>query len=257
MILVLGGTKEANELIRELQSLNCRVLVTTVSSYGGELAKSCGAEEVLVDALEEQDLVQLVKEKKIEILIDATHPYATAISQLARTVSAKCGVKYFRYTRPECRCQNDCSKVIWVNTYEQAAETAFKLGNTVLATIGSKNLEYFVRVRGPEQRLIVRVLPELASVAQCRNLGIQPKDILAIQGPFSETMNKLIFSEFGVEVIVSKESGKSGGFDTKLSAAESLGLPMVIIRRPKENLTGQEFFSDLSKLLQVLKGDLK
>ena len=53
-----------------------------------------------------------------------------------------------------------------------------------------------------------------------------------MQGPFSHNLNVALFQETNAEVIVTKNSGQIGGSDTKIAAAMSLNLPLVIIDRP-------------------------
>ena len=60
-----------------------------------------------------------------------------------------------------------------------------------------------------------------------------PKEIVALQGPFSEELNIALYRQYGAEVVVTKNSGEIGGTDTKLTAARKLGLPVVMIDRPK------------------------
>jgi len=250
VILVLGGTKEAGEIIQVLSAQGYKLLATAISAYGGELAKASGATEIWVGSLDDRSLAELITKKKIKAVIDATHPYATAITQLASEVCAATGIKYFRHARPSSKLDSEPGSLYWVDSYAAGAELAFKLGNVVMTTTGSKNLAPFVSAKGPEQRLVVRVLPESSSIAECRKLGCQPRDIVALQGPFSVTLNKALFQEYGVEVIVTKESGTTGGVDTKLKAALEMQLPVVIIRRPQEPVN--KIWST-AEILKVLK----
>ena len=64
-------------------------------------------------------------------------------------------------------------------------------------------------------------------------MGLTPKQIVAMQGPFSTELNVELFKHAGAEVLVTKNSGKIGGADTKLAAAKILNLPVVMIDRPK------------------------
>ena len=63
-------------------------------------------------------------------------------------------------------------------------------------------------------------------------LGLSPKQIVAMQGPFSQALNREMFRQYRADVIVTKNSGAIGGTDTKIAAAVELGLPVVVIDRP-------------------------
>jgi len=116
----------------------------------------------------------------------------------------------------------------------EAARKAAGLGKTIFLTTGSNNLEVFLdSVKGQNLRLVVRVIPEHKVIKKCQDLGLAPKDIVAMQGPFSKEMNRITFKSYNASVIVTKDSGKAGGTDTKISAALSLNIPVVVIKRGK------------------------
>ena len=81
--------------------------------------------------------------------------------------------------------------------------------------------------------ITARVLPTSEVLAECENLGLTPKQIIAVQGAFSVEMNIEMFKHAQAEVIVTKDSGKIGGADTKIAAAQVLKIPVVVIDRPK------------------------
>ena len=99
--------------------------------------------------------------------------------------------------------------------------------------------------------MTARVLPTAEVLNQCENFGLTPKQIVAMQGPFSTELNVELFKHAKAEVIVTKNSGKIGGADTKLEAAKILNLPVVMIARPKifyPNLAAT--FDDVLKFLE-------
>lgn len=250
VILILGGTKEANDLIRVLKAEGYEALVTTVSSYGGQLAKESGAKEVLIGELDSQNLADLINTKGISVVIDATHPYAAKITSMAQSICEKLGITYLRHTRPASNQHSLEENLYWVDTYEEAAKLAFQLGDIVLTTTGSKNVGCFQAAKGKNQRLVVRVLPEETSIMQCRRAGCQPKDIIAMQGPFSKELNKALYQEYGIQVVVTKDSGATGGLAEKIAAAKELGISVVLIRRPLESNIKNH---SLEEILEILK----
>ena len=63
-------------------------------------------------------------------------------------------------------------------------------------------------------------------------VGTDTSEIVALCGPFTTAMNRLLFAEFGAEVVVSKERGKEGGLLERLEATSSLGIPLLVVARP-------------------------
>jgi len=230
MILVLAGTKDGRELACQLSQKGYRILATAVSKYGGDLLQESGAGEVLAKGLTPQELKKILQLRGIRLIIDATHPFAQQISVQAMEVAGELQLPYLRFERKKA-CLPENPLIYKVKTMEEAAQNAFSLGQTVFLTTGSKTLEIFLAIRR-EGRIIARVLPDPEVIRKCFNLGLTPRDLVAVQGPFSKELNKTFFREYGVDVVVSKESGIPGGTDSKIEAALELGIPLVIVERP-------------------------
>lgn len=232
MILVLSGTKDGRELVEHLSQKGYQVLATAVSKYGGDLLAASGAGEVLVKGLTPEDLKQMLQDKKINLIIDATHPFAQQISAQAMAVAKELELPYLRFERKQAKLSLH-PLIHRVSNMEEAAQKAISLGKTIFLTTGSKTLATFLACQKDRQpRIVARVLPDPQVMEKCFQLGLSPCDIVAMQGPFSKQLNKALFQEYGADVVVSKESGKTGGTDSKIEAALELSLPLVIIERP-------------------------
>lgn len=232
MIFVIAGTEDGRELAAFLLNNGLEVTVSVVSDYGKALLSRYEGIRINNKKLDENEFVELLLHSGITTLVDASHPYAVNISSNAMSACHKVNVPYIRYERESLPLNYD--KVFHVEDYESAAIKAAELGKNIFLTIGSRNLKTFVN--SPALRdcnLIARVLPTADVLHQCEELGLNPKNIVAMQGPFSTELNVELFKHYSTEVIVSKESGRIGGVDTKLLAAEKLNLPVVLIDRPK------------------------
>lgn len=231
MILVLAGTKDGRELSALLAQAGYRVLASVFSHYGGELLKleNVGIHTGPLDA---DGLARLMISSEIDVVVDASHPYAVNVSQNAMQACTSTGTHYIRYERPAA-VMPFYEGLHVVNDYHQAIKLAGLLGKVVFLTTGSRHLKLFKDALCLQQhRLIARVLPEPNVLTECIELGFLPKDIVAMQGPFSHELNMALFKEYQAEVVVTKNSGHIGGSDTKISAAMALGLPLVVIDRP-------------------------
>lgn len=234
MILVLGGTSEGREIASALAKRGYSVLVTVVSEYGAEVNSVDSRIEVLVERFDAQGLERLITDRNITWIIDATHPYARVITETAWLVAQKTGIPYNRFERETTSIDSSGPRVYRAVDYEEAAKKAIELGQTIFLTIGSNNLGPFIRAgKKTGRRVVARMLPDAGALEQCASAGIVAKDIIAIQGPFSEEMNLAMFNEYRTEVLVTKDSGSTGGTDSKLAAAARLGIPVVVIERPK------------------------
>ena len=236
MIFVLAGTQDGREIVRLLLEQGHDVAASVVSSYGGELlAHACGQRCLINDKpLDEAALKDYLQEHDIRLLVDASHPYAANVSCNAIAVCQALSIPYVRYERDLSKLDYD--RITVVHSYEEAAQAAAALGKKIFLTTGSRNLDKFVH--SPDLKdceLTARVLPTAEVIGLCESLGLHAGHIVALQGPFSQELNRELFRKYGAEVIITKNSGTIGGTDTKFAAAAELNLPIVLIDRPKLN----------------------
>lgn len=250
MILVLAGTKDGRDLIALLAGAGYQVLASAFSQYGGELI-SLENVRVHTGPLDAEGLAKLITSNEIDVLVDASHPYAVNVSQNGMLACEKTGIPYLRYERPR-GVMPVYEGLSVVDDYKQAIEKAATLGKNLFLTTGSRHLKLFKEAAClREHRIIARVLPEASVIKECIELGFSPKDIVAIQGPFSHELNMALFKEYEADVIVTKNSGKIGGSDTKMTAAMALGLPLVVIDRPQIHYT--KIVYQIEEVIQFIK----
>lgn len=139
----------------------------------------------------------------------------------------------------------------WVDSVESAARVLAKELSAhperkALLTTGSKELFHFAGIAGAEERLYARVLPLAEGIAACTRIGLKGSHILAMQGPFSYEMNLAMLRAAGASYLVTKESGRAGGFQEKLDAAFKLGCQVIVVKRPKEEEGQGESLEELT-----------
>ena len=227
-IFLIAGTQDGRELAKLLLNRGFDVTASVVSDYGRKLLSTCAEIKINDKPLDEDELEKILREEKF--LVDARHPYAKNISANAISAAQAAQVVYIRYERAAIDFAYE--KIFPVDSYEAAAVKAAEFGKNIYLTTGSRNLKIFVDLL-KDCNLTVRILPTAEVLSQCETLGLSPKQIVAMQGPFSTALNVELFKHAGAEVIVTKNSGQIGGADTKLAAAEILNLPVVMINRPK------------------------
>ena len=166
------------------------------------------------------------------IVIDATHPYAREVSANLKAACKNRNAVYLRLLRPAG--DGDLSGCVIVESAEAAADWLDRREGSVLLTTGSKELCAFAELRGFSERFYARVLPSGEAISQCRELGLSPKHIIAMQGPFSAELNAALLRQVGAKYLVSKDAGREGGFPEKLAAARRCGVTAVVIARPQE-----------------------
>lgn len=247
-IFLIAGTEDGRKLAEFLSEKSFDVTASVVSDYGRKLLETCAGLKINDKPLERDELEKILREDNFNCLVDASHPYAKNISTNAISAAQAAQIVYIRYERAEIDFAYE--KIFPVDSYEAAALKAAELGKNIYLTTGSRSLKIFVDLL-KDRNLTVRVLPTAEVLSQCAALNLSPKNIVAMQGPFSTELNVELFKHAGAEVIVTKNSGSIGGADTKLEAAQILNLPVVMINRPKifyPNLATT--FNDVLKFLE-------
>ncbi|MBU8907809.1 precorrin-6A reductase [Desertibacillus haloalkaliphilus] len=250
MILVIAGTSDARELAIEIDKQGYQ-LITSVVTENAAKSLTEARLPVRVGRLAAIDMVDFIKEHQITLIVDASHPFAEEASRNAIEAAERSDTPYIRYERKEITSYD--AIVTKVASYEEAADVASNHQGVVMLTTGSKTLPTFAqKLVGLEGvRFLARMLPRKDNLELCEQLGIEQKNIIAIQGPFSKELNKALYRQYGVTLMITKESGKVGSVDEKVEAARELGIPIVMIQRPR--IGYGNVYSDIPQVVEQIK----
>lgn len=102
----------------------------------------------------------------------------------------------------------------------------------ILLTTGSKELGKYTALSDAGERIYARVLSLPSVMETCKGYGFEGKHLIGMQGPFSMELNAAMLRQFDCKYLVTKDTGKAGGFQEKIDAALSCGTVPVIIGRP-------------------------
>lgn len=175
-------------------------------------------------------LTQFLRDKSIAALVDATHPFAARMSANAAMACAEAHVPLIVYTRSAWR-RAPGDDWIEVDGFEEAARALGETPRTVFLAVGRQELGAFRD--GVPHRYIVRSIdaPDQHSLPQGARL------ILA-RGPFALSDEVALLRETGAEIVVAKNSGGDATYG-KIAAARQLGIPVVLISRPRPAFEGE------------------
>lgn len=252
-VVIFGGTTEGRLLTEYCVNHGMDAVVCVVSEYGRQVLPTDVNLKVLTGPMEEAEMYHLLLEEKPVVVLDATHPYATVVTEHIVEACRKSDMRYVRVSRQMTERQTlDSGTVRWVDDITQAVELLKTSQGSVLVTTGSKGLQAYTELPDYENRLYVRVLPDRDAVALCQQAGICGNHIIAMQGPFSVDMNRAVIRHTGVKILVTKEGGQVGGFQEKLDAAQACGVDVIVIGRPQKPQgisveEGLELLGDMEK----------
>ena len=230
-IWVFAGTSDGNALAAQLARQGHTVVVSTATEYGGTLAvQDCPGVTVWAGRQGVEARKQALQRHGARLLVDATHPYASQMSQQLMDLSRSLQLPYLRYERPSVLAA-DASLC---DSPADAAAQAMRLGQRIFLATGSKDLASFLQAPGAQDKQwFVRVTAEPEFLQRALDLGIARSHICAMQGPFSESFNRALWQDWQIDCVVTKDSGAAGGYRAKLAAAQALGIPLLTLRRPQ------------------------
>lgn len=242
-VLVFGGTAEGRILAEWLADQGDAPTVCVATEYGAVLLPQRSGLTVHTGRMDRQEMTALMGEKPFACVVDATHPYAVAVTENIKAAADAVGVPYYRLLR-RSDGEDFCHKAEDMAT---AARMLKEMPGNVLLTTGSKDLAYFA-VPGLVERCYPRVLPTMDSLERCLTLGFPPAHVICMQGPFSQELNRAMIRQFHIQTLVTKDSGGYGGFREKADAAAVCGCNLLVVERPQ-----QEEGLDLEECKELLR----
>ncbi|MBM1200267.1 cobalt-precorrin-6A reductase [Pseudomonas fragi] len=233
-ILLLGGVTEALAIARTLGPQHVYSLAGV-----GRVPGDLGCEVRVGGYGGAEGLAQYIREQRIDLLLDATHPYAAQISQNAALAAAASGIPCWALRRPAWVAQtgDDWREVAhWRELIEALAPF-----QRPLFTLGREPLEHLHEIP-PEQFWTLRALGAYPGTARC--------DVIGARGPFFIDDERKLFAQRRIDVLISKNSGSSAT-EPKLQVARERGVPVLILKRPTLAQVDREF-STVEDLLESL-----
>ena len=237
---LIGGTQESVDLAKVIaqNQLPCIISVTTESARS--LYPAASTLSVYVGRLNSAQIQQFLQQQQIVAVLDASHPYAVEISQNAIAATFEQKIPYLRYERPmlEQGISLDFETLIAGNHLQ---------GQRVLLTIGYTPLHRF-QFWHERATLFARILPSVSALEAAFKAGFTPHNIICLRPPISADLEKALWRQWQISLVVTKASGIAGGEDIKRSVATELGIPLIAINRPIVKYPQQT--SDLSIALE-------
>jgi precorrin-6A/cobalt-precorrin-6A reductase len=239
-VLLLGGTSEASKLARLLAG---RPNLDCLLSFAGR-TKTPLAPPVpfRIGGFGGIDgLVAFLAAQEIDLLVDATHPFAEQMSQNAEAAAKRAGIPLVVVQRPPWT-REPGDQWIEVADMAQAAQAIGAAARRVFLTIGRLQLAAFEAA--PQHSYLIRTI-ETAEVAP----NLPSYRVIPGLGPFSQDDEDRLLREERIEVLVTKNSGGEAT-RAKILAARNLGLPVVMVQRPNGSSNGA--FHDPAEALDFI-----
>jgi precorrin-6A/cobalt-precorrin-6A reductase len=221
-LLILGGTTEARQLAERLAAR--RDLAVTLSLAGRTAVPAAQPVPVRIGGFGgAQGLAQHLAAERIDLLIDATHPYAVIMSRHAAEAAVSAGVPLLALRRPPWRA---VAGDRWIDVADIGA-AVHALGREprrVFVALGRNELAAFAAA--PQHHYLIRSVDPVEPP-----LAVPHANYVTARGPFAEAADRALLAAHRIEIVVAKNSGGDATY-SKLAAARALGLAVMLIRRP-------------------------
>lgn len=219
-VLILGGTGDARQIAGRLaRRADLRVTLSLAGRTETPLAQ---AGDVRTGGFGgAAGLMRYLRDQHVDLLLDATHPFAARISANAVAAAADAGIPLVVLDRPAWNRQDGD---VWIEVDSVAAAAAELCGarRAVFLAIGRQELAPFQSA--PQHRYIVRSVDAADTV-------LPDAEYILARGPFGEAEERELLIRHGVDIVVAKNSGGDATYG-KIAAARSLALPVIMVRRP-------------------------
>jgi precorrin-6A/cobalt-precorrin-6A reductase len=218
-VLLLGGTGEARQLADRLAGRSDIEVISSLAGRTSEPARPAGRTRVGGFGGPD-DLASWLGDEHIDAVIDATHPFAAAITATAATATGRLGLPRLVLRRPGWTAGPGDD---WRRVPSLAAAAANLPGHRVLLTIGRTGLAAFAA--DDHRWFLIRSV-------EAPSGPLPPRArLLQARGPFTTAGELALMRQYAVDVLVTKDSG-GALTSAKLTAARELGLPVVMVDRP-------------------------
>ena len=160
---------------------------------------------------------------RIDVLIDATHPYAAVISANAVAAARQSGVPLIALRRPPWHAVAG-DRWVEVGDVREAIDALGQKPRRVFVALGRNELAAFCDA--PQHHYLIRSVDPVEPP-----LPLPHVSYVTGRGPFSEADDRALLVAHRIEAVIAKNSGGSATYG-KIAAARALGIDVVMVRRP-------------------------
>lgn len=225
-IWTIGGTQESAAFVRSLVAAHLACIVTVTTESARSLYPNHPLVQIWVGRLQPETLPDFLQTHSIRCVVDASHPFAVEVSRMAIDAAKNYQLPYLRYER-----ESIDSGGIHFSSFDTLLNSDRLLRERVLLTIGYRPLALFQPWQ-TRSTLFARILPSQVALEAAFNAGFTPDRLIALRPPISIDLERALWQQWQISLVITKASGSAGGEDTKQQLAHELGISLVVVDRP-------------------------
>ena len=217
MILIFGGTTEGRRAAEVLDEAGSPYFYSTKT---GEQDITLHNGQRTDGAMNAEAMMKFCQEHSIQLIVDAAHPFASVLHQTIAEVASSIQTPVIRYERIYPPRDPD---ITWIDDYTQLPINI----HTLLATTGVQSISKLKWLEAKGVKVIYRILNRKSSIELAHQQGVTDEQLVYYENDALPN----------ADAILLKESGESGGFSEKVSAARAKGMHIIALKRPSLSFT--------------------
>ena len=223
-LLILGGTGEAADLAERVAAQFPGRLEVTYSLAGRVQPERGIPANVRVGGFGgAQGLADFLSEQGIDLLIDATHPFAATISANAYDACLSTGTPRLSLVRPPWTLPPGV-KFLEAEDMADGVWLLSAFAKRVLVTTGQRDLDILADY--PDIHFTVRVIEEPSDPLNGENITL-----ITARPPYSLDDELALMERLNIDCLLAKQSGGDISV-SKITAAIRRRIPIVLLSRP-------------------------
>jgi precorrin-6A/cobalt-precorrin-6A reductase len=235
-IWLIGGTGESAELAKAIAQMGLPCIVTVATESARrlycDLVTPPPSEliQIQVGRLQPDGIDSWIQARTIGCILDASHPFAVEVSQMAIATAQTHQLPYLRFERPtpplpSSQCIQEFPALSTI------LDSDMLQGQRVLLTLGYR---FLASLQPWQERatLFARILPSQTALAEALAAGFTPDRLIALRPPISMDLERALWQQWQISLVITKASGIPGGEEIKRKLAAELGVTLAVISRP-------------------------
>ncbi len=227
MILLFGGTTEGRQAAELFDIIGQPYFYSTKTESG----QPVGGRKISGD-MDPGRIIVFCHENDIRLIVDAAHPFAVVLHQNIYEAADSCGIKTIRIERPEVEVEEGVIVRFFDNYSSLCAALQGSSFRNILALTGVQTIPHFKPI-WKSRNCFFRILDSALSRRKAMDFGIPERLVFPMSPNDDDDMILELSKQTEAEVLLTKDSGSSGFFESKMRVATRLNIPLWVIRRPR------------------------
>ena len=223
MILVFGGTTEGRAAAKVLEESGAAYYYSTRSDTQ-DIQLVHGIH--VIGAMEVPEMVAFCQEHDIRLIVDAAHPFAVNLHCNVIDLAGQTGIPVIRYDRIYPSHDED---LVWCKDYDDAIVQLKAHDVSRLLALTGVNTIAKLRNFWKSHECWFRILNRDESLVGAQKAGFSTDHLVY----FEKDDTTSLIERLQPQAIITKESGTSGRFSEKVTAARQAGIKVFVVERPK------------------------